>query len=272
MKLAIHTIPGKSKREILLFAHLDHPYQANDNLSGVACLVDLARKIKSDYTIKIVLCPETIGSIAYAHTQDISKVDFVLAIDICGNDNALMMNKTFDVENRLNKVVHCAFRSIGEGHRKAPFRGQIGSDETVFNDPLIGIPGVMLSTYPYREYHTADDTPDKINYEKITETQNVILKTIEIWEKDFIPKKLFKGPLMRSKYGVQSTSKQQNLCLDYLFYSINGKKSVAELCAEFELTFETVLEIINKLIHDGYVERIDFSKERKQKTSGKKHA
>jgi aminopeptidase-like protein len=61
LKIGVHTIKGKSDREILLFAHLDHPFQANDNLSAVACLLDLANKIKAEHTIKIIFCPETIG-------------------------------------------------------------------------------------------------------------------------------------------------------------------------------------------------------------------
>lgn len=261
MKLGVHTIKGNSDREILLFAHLDHPFQANDNLSGVACLVDLVNKIKCEHTIKIIFCPETIGSIVYAYTQDLSKVDFVIAVDICGNDNSILIQKTWNLNDKLNYIAHCTLQIMGKTYRKAGFRATIGSDESVFNDPIIGIPGLMISRHPYKEYHTALDKPEIINYEMIKETGDLILKIIEIWEKDFIPVRKFKGQLMRSRYGIQSPSKQLNLNYDYFFYSMDGKRSLAELCANFELNFDTMYDTLKKIIEDKQISGFDFSQE-----------
>ena len=257
MKIGVHTIPGKSDREILLFAHLDHPFQANDNLSGVACLMDLATKIKADHTIKIIFLPETIGSIAYGETQDISKVDFVMALDIVGNDKPILMQKTWDADSRLNKVTGAAFQVIGGAYRKGQFRTVIGSDEYFFNDPMIGIPGVMLSTHPYDQYHTADDTPDLINYDTIKKVQEIVQKTIEIWEKDYIPVRK-PGVLMRSKYGLQMPSPQLNLNWDYFWYTLDGKKSLAELCSDFEVNFDVVYEKFELMKKDNEISVRNF--------------
>lgn len=260
MKLGVHTIKGKTDKEILLFAHLDHPFQANDNLSGVACLLDVVKKIKDPYyTIKIIFCPETIGSIAYAHLADLSKVETVIAVDICGNDAPILLLKAFEREATINHAAHCALQMAGKMYRKAPFRGTIGSDETVFNDPDIGIPSICLSTHPYDEYHTDADTPEIISYEKIQEVADLIVKIIEILEKNYIPKKEFKGQLMRSRYGIQSPVAQVNMNYDYLFYSIDGKKSLAELCANFELNFDQIYEIFEKMADEGKITRLPYS-------------
>ena len=250
MKLGVHTIKGKTDREILLFAHLDHPFQANDTLSGVACLLDLATKLKSEHTIKIVFCPETIGSVAYALTQDLSKVDFMIAVDICGNTNSVLMQKSFDQEHRINRVAHLAIHSFSETYRKGAFRNTIGSDEYVFNDPQIGVAGIMLSTHPYKEYHTDKDTPDKIDYEQIEKMGNIIQKIIEIWEKDYIPVKKFKGQLMRSRYGIQTPSPQVNLSWDYFFYHMDGKQTLAELCSDYGLNFDYTYSILEQMVDD----------------------
>lgn len=255
MKIGIHTIKGTSDREILLFAHLDHPYQANDNLSGVACLVGLVKKLKCEHTVKLVFCPETIGSQAYVHLEDLSKVDFMLAIDICGNDNSLLVQQSWNHEERFNRVVHCALQGIGKQYRKGRFRTSIGSDEYAFNDPLIGIPGCLISTWPYLEYHTDRDTPEKINYERIEATQELILKIIEVYEKDYVPVRLSKGPLMRSRYGLQSSLKQVNLNLDYLWYDIDGEKPLTEICARAEIDFDTVYNLLEKLVDDHAVRK-----------------
>lgn len=257
MKLGIHTIKGKSDREIVLLAHLDHPFQANDNLSGVACLTRIAELIKADHTVKIVFCPETVGSMAYIYTQDISKVDFVIAVDICGNDNTIMVQKAWDPYDKLNRVAHCALQVTGNPYRKVGYRGSIGSDESPFNDPQLKIPGLCLTTAPYKEYHSSLDTPEIINYDKIAEVGDLILKIIEVWEKDFIPKRKFKGMLMRSRYGMQSPSPQLNLNYEYLFYHMDGKRSLAELCAELELPFDKIYEDISKIEADGQITRVD---------------
>lgn len=270
LKIGVHTIKGESDREILLLAHIDHPFQANDNVSGVACLLDIVSKIKSKHTIKIVFCPETIGSTAYALSQDVSKVDFVLAVDICGNKNSILFQKALDVEARINKITHLALHQQGESYRKGVFRNTIGSDESVFNDPLIGIPGIMLSTWPYPEYHTSDDTPDKIDYESIEKMGKVILTILDYWDKDFIPKREFRGQLMRSRYGIQTNNKQVNLSWDYFCYAIDGKKYLSELCADYGLNFEYTLKVINKLIKDGKISRVNPGEVKVKKTPGKK--
>ncbi len=260
MKIGIHTVPGKSDREVLLFAHLDHPFQANDNLSAVACLVDVAKKIKVDHTVRIVFCAETIGSIAYAYTQDLSKVDFMIAVDICGNDGSLLVQKSWDMEDRLNRASHLAIQGMGQTYRKGMFRNVIGSDEYVFNDPQIGIPGIMLSRYPYPEYHTDADTPDKIDYTKIEETARAVISIVEIWEQDYIPKRLVNGPLMRSRYKIQTPSKQFNLSWDYFWYAIDGKRTLVELCCDYGLNFSFTKDIMDQMIQDETISRTNLSK------------
>jgi len=259
MKYGVHTIKGKSDREILLFAHLDHPYQANDNLSGVATLVDLATKLKTDHTIKIVFCPETIGSIAYANIADISKVDFVIALDIVGTDNPILMQLAYDTEARINRVANCALQVVDGSFRTGKFRTVIGSDEYIFNDPLVGIPGIMLSTFDnYPQYHTNKDTPEIIHYESMEKIQEIIIKIIEIYEKDYIPERN-PGVLMRSKYGLQTPNKSLNLNWDYLWYDVDGKQSLAELCSEFQVNFDVIYEKFEALIKDNEIRCINIS-------------
>jgi aminopeptidase-like protein len=276
MKIGVHTKKGKIDKEILLLAHLDHPLQANDNLSGVCCMLDVIRKIKTDYTVKVIFCPETIGSIAYAHLADLSKVELAISVDICGNDAPITQMKTFKsyLDSKLTKLdscAHCAFQSAKKMYRKAPFRGTIGSDETVFADPDFKIPAILFTTHPYDEYHTDKDRPENISYEKIIETADLVRKTIEIFEKDYVPIKNWKGPVMRSRYGIQSPSQQVNLNYDYLFYSVDGKRSIAELSAHFEMDFDETYKIFEKMADEGFICRSSDSckkplkKTRKQK-------
>jgi aminopeptidase-like protein len=252
MKIGVHTIKGKTDKEVLLFAHLDHPYQANDNLSGVVCLINMAKAIKKanlEHTVKLVFCPETIGSIGYALTQDISKVDFVISVDCVGNDETLLFQKSYNLDDVLNKAAHLAVSWQGVSYRKGMFRHLIGSDEYVFNDPKIGIPAIMFSRWSdkWKEYHTSEDTPDKINEKKIKEVQKVILKTIDIMEKNFVPVRNFKAPLFREKYGLFMDSHLMNRDMDYLIFDMDGKKSIVELTMPLGLSFDFVYQTVKKL-------------------------
>lgn len=262
VQVGVHTIKGKTDREVLLFAHLDHPYQANDNLSSVGLLMDLVEKIKDakyEHTVKVIFCPETIGSIAYAKVADISKVDFVMAFECIGNDGDLYMQKSFDNYDRLNFVMHLAAQDCNAQFQKAPFRKLIGSDEYVFNDPAIGVPGILFTRYPFKGYHSSDDTPEKLNYEKIEEVGRIALKTIEYWEKDYVPERDYKGVLFRSKYEAHTPSKLANLDIDYFLWGIDGKKYVSQILlderGQLMLSFNWCLELLEKLKKNGLIKK-----------------
>lgn len=251
MKIGVHTIKGKTDKEVLLFAHLDHAWTANNNLSGVAGLIDLVKQIKPEeleHTVKLVFCPATIGSTAYALTQDLSKVSFMIAVDGIGilNKDGILLHNAFDKTARVNHCAHLAMRQMADGFRHAPWRSSIGSDEYAFNDPEIGIPGLMLSTHPYPQHNTSADTPDIINYDVIKKVQRIIINTIKYYEQDYIPRRKFKGPLFRSGFGVQSTGRENNMAWDYLVYTM-GTKPLSELCIQFGLNYEHTRDLFDKL-------------------------
>lgn len=276
LKIGEHTIKGKTDREILIIVHLDHPFQANDGLSQVVMAVDMAHRIKRDYkfdhTIKILFVPETIGSIAYCYTQDISNVDFVITADMVGNDGSIILQRDYDKNRKLNIAAWLALKEINikAGKNAMPqmteWRAIIGADEYVFSDPLINIPAVFFTKYQpptsinpdegYPEYHTNKDTPEIVKAENIKEVQDVILRTIEIMEADWIPKRLFKGPLFRVKYDMQTPVKETNRQLDYLIYSIDGKQSVIQLANMNRLDFNETDRILKMLKEDKLIEEV----------------
>ncbi len=272
MQIGVHTIPGKTDREILLFAHLDHPYQANDNLSSVQVLVDLASRLKAEHTIKMIFCPETIGSIAYANMADISKVEFVIALECVGSNNPLLIQKSYDEYAKINYAAHLAVHELGITYMKGLFRQLIGSDEYYFNDPLVGIPGILLSRWAkpnydsYPEYHTSADTPETVNPEMIKETEDVVEKIIEIYEKDYIPKRTQKGVLMRSSIGAHTPYKSINRDLDYLWYDCDGKKRLSEIVIPLGLTFTQAYTFFETLEKNNLIKHENSSPNTRKRT------
>jgi len=256
MKIGQYILKG-DKKEILIVVHLDHPFQANDNLSGVATAIELAKSLKCKHTVKILFVPETIGSIAYAFTQDLSNVDFGITIDMVGNDNSILMQQTFAETEKINRAGTMAMSILTpEIYRKAPFRSLTGADENVFNDPLINIPTIFFTRHPYPEYHSDLDTPDMVKEDKLKETIKVIEKTIEIMESDWTPKREFKGQLMRSRFGAQSLSLEENRKYDYFFYLMDGNRSVLDLSFACQLNFDKMNSLTNEIKKDGFIKSV----------------
>ena len=66
-------IPGKSKKEILIYTYLCHPQMANHELSGPLtwlALYDIIKKTRPhNYSYRFVICPENIGAAAFLHNN-----------------------------------------------------------------------------------------------------------------------------------------------------------------------------------------------------------
>jgi len=256
LKVGEYIIKGKLDREILIAAHLDHPFQANDNLSGVITAVNLAKSLKCDHTIRIIFTPETIGAMAYAYTQDLSKIDFGIALDMVGNDANPIVQRSFFDNDDISKAGTMALSKFSKEYQSGPFRGPLGADEYIFNDPQIKIPMIFFSRSLYYEYHTNLDTPEIVKPERIKEMEGIVKQTIKIMETNWTPKRLFKGPLMRSRYDVQQLTKEDNRKYDYFFYFMDGNRSLIELCYICKLDYDKMNELLNKMKKDGFIESV----------------
>jgi len=174
-----------------------------------------------------------------------------------GNDNTILMQQTFAETEKINRAGTMAMSILTpEIYRKAPFRSLTGADENVFNDPLINIPTIFFTRHPYPEYHSDLDTPDMVKEDKLKETIKVIEKTIEIMESDWTPKREFKGQLMRSRFGAQSLSLEENRKYDYFFYLMDGNRSVLDLSFACQLNFDKMNSLTNEIKKDGFIKSV----------------
>ena len=180
--------------EILLVAHLCHPKpSANDNASGVAAVLELARVWKRlisqgripppARTIRFLILPEWSGSIPWVQAEVIAKnrkIIAALVLDMVGSDQEKAGSTlTFDetpvslpsfVNDRMESALErAACEPICQvGYAPTPFRWervpfQGGSDHLPFVDPGANIPALCLTEWPDRFYHSSGDTVDKTN-------------------------------------------------------------------------------------------------------------
>ncbi|MDZ7344755.1 MAG: M28 family peptidase, partial [candidate division KSB1 bacterium] len=189
------TIPGATypEEEILLLGHIDH-YQpgANDNASGSAGLLEMARALKKmivrgdipapKRTIRFLWVTEWNGMVPWlkAHPELWKKMLAAINCDMIGGDLVkthayfYFTRTPYSRPHYVNDVAenlthHTASLSITSprGNNKAPFNYRItpyagGSDHWMLNDGSIGVPALMFG-HPDPYHHTIQDVPDNID-------------------------------------------------------------------------------------------------------------
>lgn len=162
-----HTLlPGECARQILFSSYICHPSMANNELSGPILLSLLLEYIQLRYpsprlSYRFILCPETIGSIAYIsrHLDDLQQnlvAGFILS---CVGDPGPYSVVHTPYENTLpDQALRAALLDKTNAiHYSFLDRG---SDERQYNSPRVKLPVCTFSrskfgTYP--QYHTDKD-------------------------------------------------------------------------------------------------------------------
>jgi aminopeptidase YwaD len=187
-------IPGRGDDEVVVTAHLCHPRpSANDNASGAAALLELARCLHQliasgrlphpQRSIRLLWVPEMNGTYAYlsTHEEEIPGMVAGLNLDMVGEDQeqcksvfiierppeALPSFAADLLEHLRSGLMSSANNLAGSGgyslvrHTVTPFSG--GSDHWILSDPTVGVSTPMLIQWPDKFYHTSEDTLDKVD-------------------------------------------------------------------------------------------------------------
>lgn len=269
LKVGECEVKGKSSQTIVLAAHLCHPCQANDDLTGVAVLVDLAKEIskrKNFYTYKLLIVPETIGSIAYLSRNEkiIPKLKYGIFLEMLGSKAPLSLQLSRQGNAKIDRLAKKVMLKKNPKLKIGAFREIVRNDEMIFNGPGVNIPMVSISRWPYPEYHTSDDNPKIISEKKLKEAKAVVLNILESMErenpdKDYIPKRTFRGPVFLSRYGLWvdwRINKKLNQNIERIMLSVEGDKTVSDIADELNMEFDDVLDYINKFLDKKLVKRI----------------
>ncbi len=213
MDVVVARLRGSEKPddEIVLSAHLDHPKEsANDNASGSAALLDIARTIKEltdagrmprlKRSVRFVWVPEWNGTMPYidAHPELVGpelggKFLANLNMDMVGENEELLHSKLImtrtpnsipsiliDVMENMAQMadalnIRTPRGSLSEfNYRIVPYSG--GSDHMMFIDRKI--PGVMMVHGPDYTHHTSDDTPDKVDPVELARSEMIAAGTV----------------------------------------------------------------------------------------------
>jgi len=265
LKVGEYTITGARDETVLLSAHLDHPAQVNDDLSGVAAGTELMNRLHGRelrYTYTFLVLPETIGSIAFfsQHEERIDDIEYGIFLEMLGTDGTHTLQRSYQGETDLDRLAAAVLSDRDPEYDAGPFRQVIGNDEMVTNGPGMNVPTVSLSRWPYDEYHTSYDTPEIISEENLLGSADVVEDLIARLEHDVTPVRDFKGPIFLSGYDLWKTwggHGELREKFEYMIMSLEGDHTVLDIAEENDLDFWTVYAFVGSLASCDLVDIAD---------------
>jgi len=273
LKVGQYTVKGKSREHIFLLSHLDHPFQANDGLVGVVVNVALAKLLEKEkdlyYNYNFLFLPETIGSVAFLSGDEklIPKIRYAIFNEMVGLNNPLVVQRSYKDQGLINQYAANVLRMVQGQAKSYPFLTVAGNDEKVFDSPGVNIPSISLTrvdqdarlrkiaegkekpVFPYPQYHSNLDNLGLVNESAVCGAVDALYLLCQVIEKDFIPKRIFKGPVFLTKYGLWMDWRKDikmNEQVTWLMYRLEGKKTAFQIADELGLDFESVVELLDK--------------------------
>jgi aminopeptidase-like protein len=270
LKVGEVIIPGESDECFVLAAHLCHPAMVNDDLSGVVVGLEIARALlagpKPYYTYRLLILPETIGSVAYlSHNESlIPKMVGGLFLEMLGTDLPHALQGSFLAQSQADRVLLSTLHQYDPQAWAAPYRGVINNDERQFNSPGVRVPMLSIArveqrdspTWPYREYHSSQDTPELVAVERLEASYRLTLGMLANWERNAYVVNHFKGEIFCSGYGIwidYRVNPEGHRRLFEIMERCDGERTVADIAIELDIPFGAVWEIVNMLAEKGLV-------------------
>lgn len=264
-------LPGASAREVLLSTYICHPSMANNEVSGPVLAVWLAKWLKTfdrNLSYRIVVVPETIGSIAYL-SRNLSEMKtktiagFVLS---CVGDNRTYSYLETRKGNTLADRVMKNVLGFAYPEYKSYSYLERGSDERQYNAPGVDLPvcDFCRSKYAkYPEYHTSADDMSLISPEGLEgsfEMMKQVLRALEynhyyhvtcLCEPQLGKRGLYPT---ESRKGIYEEVKKMTNLIAYA----DGTEDLIGISSRIGVPVKDLIPIVDRLCEAGLLERIGY--------------
>ena len=254
-------IKGEVEEEIFFSSYICHPQMANNELSGpsvLTAIADFLLKKPNYYSYRFVLIPETIGSIVYLskNLNTLQKnVKGGFNISCVGDERSWGLVPSRYGNNISDKIGEHVLKSNCKSFIKYSWLNR-GSDERQYCSPGVDLPisSITRSKYgEYSEYHTSLDNFDLVTQKGLTESFEIYLKCISVFERNiYKPKiKVFCEPQLgrRGMYpSVSTKTSDMNVrdMMNFISYA-DGTNSILEIADLCLITFEEAFKIFQNL-------------------------
>jgi len=186
-----YVIPGASSHEILFSTHVCHPSLCNDNLSGAALCLGLAKFLsgqKLHYTYRFLFVPGTIGAITWLAKNEawVDKIHGGLVVACVGDPGHMHYKKSRRGNAPVDRAAEYVLKNNGKPYEIEEF-SPFGYDERQYNSPGFNLPVGSLTRTPhgrFPQYHTSADNLDFIRPEALQNSFEMFLEVIQVLEND----------------------------------------------------------------------------------------
>lgn len=187
-----YVLPGSSDDEVLISCHSCHPSLANDNLSGIAVAVNLAKRLGEmadrRYTYRFLFIPGTIGSITWLalNREAAARIRHGLVLSCLGDPGPSTYKRSRNGKALIDRAVEHVLRLSGGDYSVEDFV-PYGYDERQYCSPGFDLRVGCLMRTPngrYPQYHTSADDLELVKPEALSDSLSKCEAIVEILEKD----------------------------------------------------------------------------------------
>lgn len=262
-------LPGASAREVLLSTYICHPSMANNEVSGPVLAVWLAKWLKTldrNLSYRIVIVPETIGSIAYL-SRNLSEMKtktiagFVLS---CVGDNRTYSYLESRKGNTLADRVMINVLGFAYPEYKRYSYLDRGSDERQYNAPGVDLPvcDFCRSKYAeYPEYHTSADDMSLISPEGLEGSFEIMRQVLHALEYNHYYHVTCLCEPQLGKRGLYPTESRKGIYeevkkMTNLIAYADGTEDLISISSRIGVPVEELIPIVDRLCEAGLLEQI----------------
>lgn len=251
--------------EIFLSTYLCHPSMANNELSGPAVTIYLAKAILARktrrYAYRLIFIPETIGAITYLsqHLPEMKrKVRVGFNVSCVGDDRTYSYVASRYGNTLADRAAKNVLSFRYPAYRSYSFL-QRGSDERQYNAPGVDLPvcAVCRSKYgEYPEYHTSKDDMTLISPAGLKGAYEVYEDILEALEHNRTYRIQCLCEPQLGKRGLYPTVSQKGkydevkAMMDFIAYA-DGENDLIAISDRIGVPVKELLPVVEKLSKNG---------------------
>ena len=267
-------VPGQQTDEILISCHSCHPSLCNDNLSGMALAVALAREVgrkQRKHTYRFLFIPGTIGSITWLarNEEAASRVQHGLVLSCVGDAGRSTYKRSRRGDDLVDRAAAHVFQHSGQDHELLDFV-PYGYDERQYCSPGFDLAVGCFMRTPngcYPEYHSSADDLSLVRPDALTDSYEKCLRILDILDGDEVW--LSQNPRCEPQLGrrglyrgVASGAHQlpgYELALLWVLNLSDGRHSLMDIAERASMGFEVIGQAASALESVGLLRRAPAS-------------
>jgi len=255
-------VEGSTPDEVVLTTYACHPSLANDNLSGVAVLTELARALAAQtrlrYTYRFLWSPGTIGALCWLarHRDTVERIRHGLVLSCLGDPGPFTYKRSRRGDTGIDQAVAHVL-----GHRQGsrvldwfPY----GGDERQFCSPGFDLPFGAFSRTPadqFPEYHSSADNLDFVRPEHLGDSFATLIDVVDVLESNATYTNLspYGEPQLgrRGLYRGLGGGSSEEMALLWVLSLSDGTNSLLDIAVRSGLSFAEIRDAGERLeAHD----------------------